>query len=183
MSADTVDKEVEADLKNADTERVEPKIFFSYNPDVRIEQSTALRLQTMGALYNCTVYLPDRLGAPPIKDSTIQRINESDIAVLFSTVTPSQMALEEIQYAIHIKKRVIIFYDSRVGKNINIINAPNVIEEFITPTDTLDSIMRRVKEKVDPSVSPESKNMNGAMTMVGIGIGLFLLWAMTKDDK
>ena len=43
-----------------------PKIFISYNPDVEIEQSTALRLQTLSSLYNAVVHLPDRSGNPSL---------------------------------------------------------------------------------------------------------------------
>jgi hypothetical protein len=163
-----------------------PKIFVSYNPGVEIEQSTALRLQTLAGLYGAVIHLPDRFGSSKLKDSTKQRIADADLFVMFSTQTLHRQVEEEVAYAFSLDKRVLIFYDKNVGKNLDTSRA-NVTEEYFDPLlDTSATVMERVarhggfiKNAAPKQPSPEN---NVAAALVGIGLGLFLLWALSKKN-
>lgn len=164
---------------------MQPKIFVSYNPGVEIEQSTALRLQTLSSLYGATVYLPDRLGTNALKETTKQKIADSQIFVMFSTQQLTKNVQEEVNYALHHAKRVIIFYDARVGKNLNTLQNPNLVETTFDPhTEDAAIILKKAIDLggfQDSSGRP-STSSNGLSAVVGIGLGLFLLWALTKED-
>ena len=54
-------------------------IFISYNPKVQAEQSLALRMQTLGALYGLSISLPDRVGVIGLKETTKQRIQRASL--------------------------------------------------------------------------------------------------------
>lgn len=162
-----------------------PKIFVSYNPGVEIEQSTALRLQTLSSLYGATIYLPDRLGTNVLKETTKQKIADSQIFVMFSTQQLMKNVQEEVNYALQLAKRVVIFYDARVGKNLNTAQNANLIETTFDPfTEDAASIMKKAMDLggFQDSSGGSSNANNGLSAVVGIGLGLFLLWALTKED-
>lgn len=164
---------------------MQPKIFVSYNPGVEIEQSTALRLQTLSSLYGATVYLPDRLGTIALKETTKQKISDSQVFVMFSTQRLTNIVQEEVNFALHLGKRVIIFYDARVGKNLNTIQKPNLIETTFNPhTEDAATILKKAMDLGGFQDAPGglSNSSSGLSAVVGIGLGLFLLWALTKDD-
>ena len=178
-----------------------PKIFISYNPDVEIEQSTALRLQTLSSLYNAVVHLPDRSGSTGLKENTKQRIQDAMVFVMFSTHKLSKMVLDEVNYALQINKRVIIFYDKRIGKNLNTskIKNENLLERFFdpekdSPADLLNFVLDKggflsANHDAAQSQKKQAENKSDSTTnaalaaIVGVGLGLLLLWAISDDDK
>jgi len=178
-----------------------PKIFISYNPDVEIEQSTALRLQTLSGLYNAVVHLPDRSGNPGLKDNTKQRIQDAMVFVMFSTRKLSKAVNEEVNYALKINKRVIIFYDKRIGKNLDTskIKNANLLERVFdpvvdNPADLLNFVIQNggflsANRDAAQSQKKQVENKSDSTTnaalaaIVGVGLGLLLLWALSDDDK
>lgn len=173
-----------------------PKIFISYNPDVEIEQSTALRVQTLSSLYNAVVHLPDRSGTTNLKENTKQRIQDAMVFVMFSTHKLSKMVLDEVNYALQVNKRVIIFYDKRIGKNLNTSNIKdaNFLEKFIdpekdNPADLLNFVLDNggfVSTASNANLVDKKKDStaNAALAaIVGVGLGLLLLWTLSDDDK
>jgi hypothetical protein len=174
---------------------MQPKVFISYNPGVEIEQSTALRLQTISSLYNAQVFLPDRLGSTSLKDSTKQRILEAQVFVLFSTFGISSHVKQEAEFALANFKKVVIFYNKHHGKEITVKNAaPNSLIQipFDPATDNPITLMKHVfdhggfilhSNSPPAQVKQEKQEDNALTALVGVGLGLFLLWAITSDDK
>lgn len=178
-----------------------PKIFISYNPDVEIEQSTALRLQTLSSLYNAVVHLPDRSGTTNLKDNTKQRIQDAMVFVMFSTHKLSKMVQDEVNYALQINKRVIIFYDKRIGKNLDTskIKNANLLERVFdpavdNPADLLNFVIHNggflsAKPDAAQSQKKQADNKSDSTTnaalaaIVGVGLGLLLLWAISDDEE
>jgi len=164
------------------------KIFVSYNPNVEIEQSTALRLQTLSSLYGAIVYLPDRLGSQKLKSSTRQNIDDANVFVMFSTENLSSVVREEVEYALSKNKRVVIFYDKQTGKNLNTSNIqnPNLYETRFDPQndDTVNILQQVLKHGgFVPAGTPVemAKNKNkGISALVGVGLGLLLMWGISK---
>jgi hypothetical protein len=160
------------------------KIFVSYNPGVEIEQSTALRLQTLAGLYGVVIHLPDRYGAIELKSSTRQRIVDSVLFVMFSTQQISLQVEEEVNYALSCGKSVLIFYDKSVGKNLTPPNDAKVIDEYFDPfVDTPATIMERVLKhgEIIKATQEMPKHENNIISaIVGIGLGLILLWALSE---
>ena len=174
-----------------------PEIFVSYNPKSEIEQSTALRLQTLSSLYGAIVHLPDRVGSSGLKETTKQKILKSQVFVMFSTANLSEAVKQEIEYALKSDKRVVIFYDKVRGKNLDTfhIKNKNLVEAQFDPRkDDTATILKKVMDHggfLGPkSLTPLSKRKNGANTtnmaigaLVGVGLGLLALWALTRDKK
>lgn len=167
-----------------------PKIFVSYNPGVEMEQSTALRLQTIASLYGATVYLPDRLGGTSLKKETEERILDSHAFVLFATSGLSKTVMEEVRFALHNNKRVVIFHDSTTGKRIKISDAPEgqLVDVLFDPyKDTPAAILQKAFDQggiVQNARLPENASSpNPALSaVIGIGLGLFMLWALNEDE-
>lgn len=160
------------------------KIFLSYNPNVEIEQSTALRLQTLAALYGVEIYLPDRRrSGAALSESTQLRIKDAHIFLMFSMSPLSSIVQAEVMLALGLAKPVVVFYDKRVGKNL--MNVPaGVIEEAFDPVDeNAGVILQRILSDQRLQATWEKKESgNGVAALVAVGLGLFALWAMTKDD-
>ncbi|MCB1190449.1 MAG: hypothetical protein H7A23_16245 [Leptospiraceae bacterium] len=159
-----------------------PKIFVSYNPGVKIEESTALRLQTISSLYDVTVYLPDRLGTKQLKESTKDRILNSNIFVMFSTKKLSNSVKSEADFALANDKQVIILYDHIIGKNINTakIKDKNFIEiEYDPERENHIDILNKVLN------ASNKKGSDGKMlsAIIGVGLGLLLMWYLSDDEK
>lgn len=159
-----------------------PKIFVSYNPGIKVEESTALRLQTISSLYDVTIYLPDRLGTNQLKESTKNRILDSNIFVMFSTKKLSKSVKEEANFALANNKKVIIFYDHHIGKNINTtkIKDKNYIEINYNPErenhiDILNKVLNT------PNKQDIDKKMLAAI--IGVGLGLLLMWYLSDEKE
>jgi hypothetical protein len=172
---------------------IHPRIFVSYNPGIEVEQSTALRLQTLSSLYGATVYLPDRLGSTHLKDSTMQKIVDAQVFVMFSTHRLSKAVKEEAEFALKQNKRVVIFYDKHIGKNIltTHINPANLIEvsydpTINTPADLLGTVLTKggfLTPRKSAEMNNQKEGDNKALTaLVGVGLGLLLLWALSSDE-
>jgi hypothetical protein len=167
-----------------------PKIFVSYNPGVTMEQSTALRLQTLSSLYGVEVSLPDRLATKELKATTKDRILNAHVFVMFCTRKLSKAVKEETEFALHNNKRVVIFYDRATGKIIKTHNIKpgNLIEIPFNPNqDTLASLLTKVLDKggfvhsedMTLSGKREAESENNLLTsIVGIGLGLLLVEKM-----
>lgn len=162
-------------------------IFISYNPRVQAEQSLALRMQTLGALYGLAVSLPDRVGTIGLKETTKQRINRATLFIVFATRNITLDVKREITYANQLKKTIIVVYDKDVKNNLKI---PGVHEiEYSQKTDSPEKIIKKINEIIGNSKSkaPRKKRKDDDDDAVGafllIGLGLLLLGAFTSKDK
>jgi hypothetical protein len=142
-------------------------IFISYNPKVEAEQSLALRLQTLGALYGLSVSLPDRIGTTDLKPATKERINKSKIFIVFSTRNLTRFVVEEIKYAAALRKKIIAVYDKDV-KNINLNGVVEIEYDHTAgpPEKLLKEILKHtgygtVKKQSGSTVKKEEESIGG----------------------
>ncbi|GEM_PF-1030618 len=170
-----------------------PKLFISFNQGIEVEQSTALRLQTISSLYNAQVYLPDRLGSNQLKESTKQRIRDSQVFVMFSTHGISPQVKQEVEYALLHNKKVVIFYHKDYGKKVSFenVNRNMVLEipydpQNDNPADLLQNVFAHggflSQSNEEPTTAEQSQN-NALGALVAVGLGLFLLWALSDDNE
>ncbi len=161
-------------------------IFVSYNPKVQEEQSLALRLQTLGALYGLHISLPDRLGSHALKQATIDRIKKADLYIVFSTRTLEKSVKDEINTALQFKKQIVVIYDKDIGK---ILNLDGVVEiEYDRRGESSDAFLKRVLDEIQKlQIDNRKKKEDATATAVGafvlVGLGLLLLGALISDDK
>jgi hypothetical protein len=161
-------------------------IFVSYNPKVQEEQSLALRLQTLGALYGLHISLPDRLGSHALKQATIDRIKKADLYIVFSTRKLERSVEDEIKAALNFKKKIIVIYDKHVGRNLDLKGVEEI--EHDRENESSDEFCKNVLEKVQKlQIDNRKKKEDATATAVGafvlVGLGLLLLGALISDDK
>jgi hypothetical protein len=164
-----------------------PNVFISYNPKVESEQSLALRLQTLGSLYGLSVSMPDRVGSVILKETTKQRIERANLFIVFSTRNLTKSVINEIEYALSLKKKIIVVYDKDVKKNLDIEGVREI--EYNHAEDKPDKIIAEILKEINKQVVKSSrKNLTtvkeddtlGAFLLVGLG--LLLLGALTSKD-
>lgn len=151
-------------------------IFVSYNRNVQAEQSLALRLQTLGALYDLTISLPDRTGRTTLKETTKQRIDKADLFLVFATRNLTKPVVDEINYALTIKRKIIVVYDKDVRNNLNIKGVHEI--EYDGKRDGPEKIISEINKVISKSHEDDTV---GAFVLVGLG--LLLLAALTSKNK
>jgi len=151
-------------------------IFVSYNQNVQAEQSLALRLQTLGALYNLGISLPDRVGRAGLKETTKQRIDKADLFLVFATRNLTKPVVDEINYALTAKKKIIVVYDKDVKNNLNIKEVHEI--EYDGKRDNPEKIIGEINKVISKSKEDDTV---GAFVLVGLG--LLLLAALTSKNK
>ncbi len=174
-------------------------IFITYNPDNGLEQTLASRLHTIGAVNGFRMYLPDRFNANNQLDfETERRINMSDYFILFSFGKLSDMVRQEIETAynhLHDPSRIIVIYNRRKGKNL----AGKITNHFNTfDFDPINDDSSELVQKIIASINRRELNvMNNQLTqereqressqalnaLLGIGLGLFALAALSKSER
>ncbi|WP_407523790.1 hypothetical protein PDL71_17950 [Lacibacter sp. MH-610] len=162
-------------------------IFISYNPKVQAEQSLALRMQTLGALYGLSISLPDRVGVIGLKETTKQRIQRASLFIVFATRNLSRDVVREINYALELAKTIIVVYDKDVKNNLNIKGVHEI--EYNQKTDSPEKIIKEINKIISNSKTKvqKSKADNDDDDTIGafllIGLGLLLLGALTSKSK
>jgi hypothetical protein len=158
-----------------------PRIFVSYNSHIDIEQSNALRLQTIAGLYGVIIDLPDRFGNSKLKDSTKQRIADSFIFVIFSTQILDRQVKEEVAYAVSKNRKVLIFYDKNVAKNMDV--SATVTEKYFDFLLDYGIVMEQIIHSmafVNNIVPQQVQGMVAAV--IWIGLGLFMLQNLSEKN-
>jgi hypothetical protein len=153
-----------------------PSVFISFNPDSDIEQTLAVRLNTIGAVHGFNMLLPDR--SPHQKGVSIEtrsRILLSDYFILFSTSTLSKEVLSEINIAyskLHDKSKILVVYDKRVGKNVS--GLENCTEVYIDLNADVHKILSEILSKVKFAQSGKQDSPDWSWIIL-TGLGLFAL--------
>lgn len=164
-----------------------PRIFITYNPDHRIEEATALRLQTIASLYGLEVELPDRIGVGAERN-TEERISRADYVVAFILRNPLRKAKEEINKAIELKKTLILIYDRSVKRPLSIANYPNLFESTIdfsqgNAEDALHKVSEFIRDRHPATKKNTLKLSEGEkslLALLGIGLGIAGLAALIE---
>lgn len=151
------------------------RIFISYNPVEQAEQSLAIRLQTLGSLYGLHVSLPDRVGTKALKITTKERIQSAGLFIVFSTRSLTKQVKDEIDYALTLKKQIVVVYDKDVRTNINLSGVTEIEydKRNDSPEKVLGEVLKVVNTKKDDSFSG----------FILVGLGLLLLAAIMSDSK
>ena len=167
-------------------------LYLTYNPNVDIEQNTALRLQTISNLYAVSVELPARvLDKSGISIETQNRIARSAFVLAFSLYKMSSSLQKELHYAMSLGKHIVVIYDKKIGKTINFNEYPNFQEVHID-FDNTDAALHQIAQYLQrslyapitqnppPSINNEdSIGLGTILGVVGIGLGLLALWGVT----
>jgi hypothetical protein len=160
-----------------------PTVFVSYNPESDVEQTTAVRIHTIGAVSGFEMLLPDR-GRPGrgVSLETIGRINMSDYFVLFSASPLSIIVQEEINLAFarwRDRSRIVVIYDNRVGRNLN---AENCTEVYIDIHSDPQSIVSEITSKFKSVRRKDNSNfLVDLSALLLTGLGLFVLANVMED--
>jgi len=161
-------------------------IFITYNQESEFGQNTALRLQTISNLYDLSVFLPSRLASKSnsISSSTKDRIKNSSLVVAFGLEKLSLAMRNDLDYAIKLNKPIILINDKNIGptiqfkdyKNINKVNV-----DFLDTDDALHSIADFL-QNLPVKNKEEEKEIGLGTALLGVGIGLLALWALSGSD-
>ncbi len=166
-----------------------PSIYITYNKNNKkhVEESTALRLQTLSNLYGINVLLPYRPDIAFSKDSETEiRISKSACVVVFSMSKLTKRLKDEIQNALSKAKPIIIIYDKKIGKTISH-NNDNIKEIFLDSNnsdESLHEISKYLKSKFNRSQKniENSNDSNLGVALLGIGLGLLVLSLISDND-
>ena len=159
-------------------------IFVTYNPKSDLEQTLAVRLHTIGAVNGFRMFLPDRYNSETILDNeTKRRIGEADYFIMFSTQKLSKIVQQEINYAAQVlrdKSRIIVIYNSRVGKNIIGATTDNFTALQYDPASDqqdafLHQIMDIIKAKEIANLNDNNSQQQALIALLGIGLRIFVL--------
>lgn len=164
------------------------KVFITFNPNIKIEESTALRLQTISSLYGIAVDLPARV-AIGHKDITKRRIIESGIVVCFalSKKLSSEMKFD-LETAMNAKKPILVIYDKHQDDVINFNNYPylkKVKIDYSNSNTAIDEIALFLKKTIENSTTKKTvkktDNTPALLALLGVGVGLLALFALSKQ--
>lgn len=168
-------------------------IFITYNSNVDIEEHSALRLQTIAHLYGLNIVLPYRIKSQTaIHNETKLRIDYSKFIVAFAVTGLSRNLKNELLYAIEKKKPIIVIYDKTKGKTLHFKKYSNVNEVFVdfkNHEESLHSIAQFLRKHVynkELSTSKKStseKESGLGAALIGIGLALLAVWALSGNKK
>ncbi len=182
-------------------EAEEPAIYITYNPKAALEETLAVRLQTIGAVNGFEAFLPDRYTSNRyVNDETRYRIKASDYFVLFLTGPLSTLVAEEIKVAyqhFRDKKNIIIIYEeSLTDEQLDSIRhySEATLIPFEPDVDTPDVIVKQIIEQISGTDAQQayqskrrgSKDFNfdiGIAALLMVGLGLLIMALFTKDDS
>lgn len=166
-------------------------VFVTYNSNSELEQTVAVRLQTIGAVHGFNMYLPDRLSkTKSVSQETEYRIKSSDYFILFSTSALTAVVQQEISTAFkHLqdKSKIIVIYD-RV-KNMKY--SEHCTEVTINAAkESADDIVRKVIHQIKEnqgasraSAKKKEKMLNAVGGILLIGLGFLTLAAFFNSRK
>lgn len=161
-------------------------IFIAYNQGSAFGQNTALRLQTISNLYGLSVSLPARMvnGGGIISHITKERIAAASIVVGFGLEAPTNVMIEELKYAIQLKKPIVFVYDKSTGNTIDFGNYGKIQIAEIDYLDTDDAIhtVAEFLEKL-PQNQKHKKEIGLSTALIGVGLGLLALWALNNSES
>lgn len=160
-------------------------LFLSYNPKQDAEYNTALRLQTLGNLYGLTISLPARLHAGNYAaPETKERIEQAQLVVALCLGTMSKQMQAELGYAIEQKKTIVVLYKEGRQKPIDFQNYENVewiAINYQNTDETLSKVANFLRSKAQVlKQNKEAKDAGVALGIIGLGLSLLALWALSS---
>lgn len=154
-------------------------IYFTFNPNVRVERSTALRVQTISKLYGLNIGLPYRLENlenSELTNETKTRIDLSKIFVCYSSMKESKTVSLEIEYALEKNKIVVRLFDER-AVIVNLLpHTKNLYSQRVSFTEGnftihLDEISKFLREQTKEI----QKYLNQIDSVLMIYLGMLVL--------
>jgi len=160
-------------------------IFLTYNQGSAFGQNTALRLQTISNLYGLSVSLPARMvnGGGVMSHITKERIKSASIVVAFGLEVPTQVMIEELNYAMTLQKPIVFIYDESTGNTIDFGDYKKIQIVEIDYLDT-DNAIHKVAGFLEglPESQKHKKETGLSTALIGVGLGLLALWALNRKD-
>jgi len=157
-------------------------IFITYNSMSEVEESTALRLQTLSNLYGFSVSLPYRTKlTSTANNETKLRIRNAQFVLAFCLNRLTKTLKEELKYSKSINKPIIIIYDKKRGKRVKFGDNINVKEIFIDFHNT-DKALHQIAEFLK-NVSGRARTTESSLgvALIGIGLGLLALHVLSNN--
>lgn len=144
-------------------------LFVTYNPRNEMEQTLAVRLQTLGAIHGLNMVMPDRSNQPgTLNRETRSRILSSDYFIFFATTEPAPEVQAEIQAAyeyLNDPSHVVILRDRMKNIQPDLKNTTLDINSREDPIqDMVEKIMNRIRE------IKNTPNELGAILLIGLGL-------------
>jgi hypothetical protein len=161
-----------------------PSVFISFNPNSDIEQTLAIRLNTIGAVHGFNMLLPDR--SPLQKGISIEtksRILLADYFILFSTSALSKEVLSEIEVAyskLQDKTKILVVYDKRIGKNVS--GLENCTEVYIDLNADVPKILSEILNQVKFTQNGKHDSPDWSWIIL-TGLGLFALASIIEPGR
>jgi hypothetical protein len=153
-------------------------LFLSYNPEIDLERIIVLRIQTLASVYGTSILLPDRYHTNTLKHETKVRIRQSHVFVVFITNSISDIVKEEIEYALKLKRKVVIVFDPKL------IIEPiqnSILIPFDFQNGSLPNLFNEISKHKNSFT--ESKNDKTLVTVLGVAVGLFLFYTLLGDER
>ena len=167
-------------------------VYITYNPGSEVEQTLAVRLHTIGAVNGFRMLLPDRLYSETfLDDETKQRIASAEWFILFSTQRHSSIVQQEIDHAVSSglpASRIIIIYNPAYPPQVIGSSSSQIIMVSFDPLtrsfdEVAQDVLLRISQEIMSEMEAQSRQKNGLIALVGIGLGLLALNALSSTEE
>jgi len=159
-------------------------IYLTYNEDSDFGRNTALRLQTISNLYGLNVFLPSRMMGRQSKTATRERIKKSALVVAFSLENQTGTMRKELLSAMELNKPIVVIYDKNIMYNLDLGEYSSLKEVDVDFLDTDQALhdIAAFLEKLPTKTLQDKKDIGIGTALIGIGLGLLALWALSEED-
>jgi hypothetical protein len=153
------------------------KVFMSYS--TAADQIVALRLQTLGAIYGLTIYVPSAMTRqttnPELSTEVQQKLQDSDAVMAVMMHNPTAGAVSEMNWALATGKMLIPIVSDSVSPEYYARFMPHFIVNPADPSETERAIVQFLATKH----RTEEAN-TGLLALATLTLGLFLF---SSDSK
>ncbi|MEM8893057.1 MAG: hypothetical protein AAGC88_00685 [Bacteroidota bacterium] len=165
---------------------MDKSIYTTFNPNMPVEQNTALRMQTISSLYGFQIETPARglTNGSIISEETKLRISRSTFILVISLNEISEAVLNEVKLAKEKKKPIIILQSKHATPlNLNYKSAQSFVLDYANTDKTLHDISEFLRSVINQSVKEHKQSSNVGLTVIGVGLTLLALWALSSSDE
>lgn len=167
-------------------------VYITYNPRSEVEQTLAVRLHTIGAVNGFKMLLPDRMYSETVlDDETTYRIDSADWFVLFLTQPISSIVQQEIDHAVASRlpafRIIIIYYPDYPPQVVGDASGQIITVPFDPSAQSFDAVAQhvllRISQGIRGEMETQNSQKNGLIALLGIGLGLLALNALSSTEE